>query len=304
MDDSSRCCNPVMSKPAAACLRLVSPFSRYSRSWRYSSRSANKRSSGASAGSPSMSNCTTLRFGKAALDFADVVLEPANHHVVEHPFLDRHATAESLRVEDLQERGEAVGVAVVRRGRQEQAVLETRGQVANGTGDLRVDGVLLPAGRRGMVGLVQDQQRAAAEVAQPIAQRAGIRLVDQQPVRDQESRVRAPRIHAVAPLAPRPRHVVLVENLEGQTEAGLQFVLPLREHRGRAADDDLSDLLAQEQLAGDQPGLDRLAEANVVGDEQIDPWQEQGLAERLKLVGVESDASPEWRLEQARVRSP
>ena len=59
----------------------------------------------------------------------------------------RHAAAEPLRVEDLQQRREAVRVAVVRRGRQEQAVLEPRREVADGAGDLRVDGVLRAAGR-------------------------------------------------------------------------------------------------------------------------------------------------------------
>ena len=105
---------------------------------------------------------------------------------------DRHAAAEALRVEDLQQGGEAVGVAVVRRGREEQPVLEPRGEVADGPGDLRVDGVFLAAGRGGVVGLVEDQQRAAAEVAQPVAQRRGVGFVDQQAVRDQEPRVRAP----------------------------------------------------------------------------------------------------------------
>ena len=99
---------------------------------------------------------------------------------------DRDAAAEALRVEDLQQRREAVRVAVVRRGRQEQPVLEPRGQVADGAGDLRVDGVALAAGRGRVVGLVEDQQRAAAEVAEPVAQRSSVRLVDQQAVRDEE----------------------------------------------------------------------------------------------------------------------
>ena len=110
--------------------------------------------------------------------------------------------------------------------------------------------------------------------------------------------MRAPGVDAEAALAADPRHVVLVEDLEGQAEAALQFVLPLEEHRRRAGDDDFADLLAEEQLAGDQPGLDGLAQADVVGDEQVDPRQQQGLAQRLKLVGVEPDAGAERRLEQ------
>ncbi len=137
---------------------------------RYSSSRADRRNSGASGGRPSMSICTTLRFGKAAQDLADVVLEPPDHHVVQHLLVDRHAAAEPLGIEDFQQGREAIGVAVVRRGGEEQPVLEPRRQVADGAGDLRVDGVLLAAGRGGVVGLVEDQQRAAAELAQPVAQ--------------------------------------------------------------------------------------------------------------------------------------
>ncbi len=56
--------------------------------------------------------------------------------------------------------------------------------------------------------------------------------------------------------------------------------------------------LRMQQLAADEHGFDGLAQAHVVGDEQVDPWQEQGLAERLKLVGIQPDAGPEGRLEQ------
>ena len=69
-------------RPASA---SVSPESRSSRSPRYWSSRAESRSSGASGGRPSMSICTTCRLRKAAQDLADVVLEPADHHVVEHP---------------------------------------------------------------------------------------------------------------------------------------------------------------------------------------------------------------------------
>ncbi len=118
-----------------------------------------------------------------------------------------------------------------------------------------------PLDGRGVVGLVEDQERAGAEVAEPVAERGGVRLVDQQPVRDQEPGVSRPRIDAVAPLLADPCDVLLVEDLEDQPEAVFQLVLPLVEHRRRAGHDDVLDLLAEQQFAGDQPGLDRLAQA-------------------------------------------
>ena len=114
--------------------------------------------------------------------------------------------------------------------------------------------------------------------------------------------MRAPRVHAVAPLAPHTGDVFLVEDLENQAEPGFGLLFPLQEHRWRAANDDFAGLFANQQLAADEQGLDGFAQAHVVGDEQIDPWQEQGLAERLKLVGVQADAGPEGRLEQLGVR--
>lgn len=119
--------------------------------------------------------------------------------------------------------------------------------------------------------------------------------------RDEESAVRGPRIYAVAALPPHAEDVIAVEHLEGQPEAGVELVAPLEQHRRRAGDDDLSHLLAQEQFAGDEAGLDGLAEADVVGDEEVDARQQEGLAERFKPVGVEANAGAERGLEEARV---
>ncbi len=215
---------------------------------------------------------------------------------------DGHASAETLRVEDLEQGGEAVGVAVVGRGREEKPVLEPRGEVADGAGDLRVDGVLLAAGRGGVVRFVEDQQRAAAEIAQPVAERAGIGFVDQQAMRDQEAGVGGPRVDAEAAFPADSLHVVFVEDLERQAEAAFELVLPLKEHGRRAGDDDFAGLLAEQQLAGDQAGLDGFAQADVIGDEEVDPRQAECLAERLELVGIEADPGAEWGLEQPRVR--
>jgi hypothetical protein len=44
------------------------------------------------------------------------------------------------------------------------------------------------------------------------------------------------------------------------------LIFPLRQHGGRARDDDLSHPAAQQQLARDQPALNGLTEANVVGN--------------------------------------
>ena len=114
--------------------------------------------------------------------------------------------------------------------------------------------------------------------------------------------MRAPGVDAEAALAPHPGEVVAVDDLEQQTEAFLQLAAPLLEHRGRGGDDDVLDLLAEQQLLGDQAGFDRLAEAGVVGDEQVDPGELERLAQGLHLVGVDLDPGAERRLEERRIR--
>jgi hypothetical protein len=82
-------------------------------------------------------------------------------------------------IEDFEERTEAVGMAVMGRGREEQAVLEAWGQVADGAGEAGVDGVTGATGGRGVVRPVEDEQRARAQVVQPVTQGADVGLVDQ-----------------------------------------------------------------------------------------------------------------------------
>jgi len=58
-------------------------------------------------------------------------------------------------------------------------------------------------------------------------------------------------------------------HLEAETEATLHLPLPLQRHRRRAHDQDEVRLLAKDELLQDEARLDRLPEADVVGDEQV-----------------------------------
>ena len=85
-------------------------------------------------------------------------------------------------------------------------------------------------------------------------------------------------------------------NTEGKTELALQLVLPLHRHGSRSGNDDVVNAPAQQKLARDEPGFDRLAETDVVSDQEVDPRQPQGLAQRQQLVGIEPDTGAERRL--------
>ena len=145
-------------------------------------------------------------------------------------------------------------------------MLEAEGQSADGPGELGVDGNFGAAGGGRVVGFIEDQQSPLA-IPQPIAQGTGIVLVAHQRLAEDEAGVGRPRVDAPAPLPPHPRHVLAVHHLKRQAEAAFHFALPLQHHRRRGQHHHALSLLAQQQLARDQPGFDRLAEAHVIGDE-------------------------------------
>jgi hypothetical protein len=113
--------------------------------------------------------------------------------------------------------------------------------------------------------------------------------------------VRAPRVHLEAALLAATRDERPVVDLEAQPEPLLHLALPLERDRGGAHDEHEVDPLPQQQLLGHQPRLDRLSEADVLGDEEVRPGEGERLHERRELVAHQLDACPERRLEELRV---
>ena len=103
----------------------------------------------------------------------------------------------------------------------------------------------------------------------------------------EKAAVRAPRIHAEAALAPHPRTIGPVEQLENEAKTLLELSLPLLQDRGWRCDHDGLGFFAKKKLAGDETGLDRLAETRVVGNEEVHAGQMERFAERCHLVGID-----------------
>ena len=188
------------------------------------------------------------------------------------------------------------------RGRKKQPVLEAAAQIPHRPRELGFDAVAAARRRCRVMRFVQNQQAARQHLAQPLAQRFGVRRVRQQVVGHQKAAVGAPGVHAEAALAPHPRDVGAIENLEQEAEAVFEFRLPLFQHRGRRRYHDAPHFPPQQQFAGDEAGFDGFAEAGIVGDEEVHAGQQQRLAQRLHLVGVQLDAGAERRLEQIGLR--
>ena len=118
---------------------------------------------------------------------------------------------------------------------------------------------------------------------------------------DDEPRAGRPWVYGKPARAAHRGQGLAIDDCEGQAEFGFQLVLPLERHRRRGRDHDAVDPPPQQQLSDDQPRLDRLAETDVVGDQQIDPRQPQSLSQWRQLIGVEPDAGAERRLKEVAI---
>ena len=105
-------------------------------------------------------------------------------------------------------------MTVVRRGGQEQAVLETTSEIADRTGELRLDTVTPATRRRGVVGLVQDQKAARLHLAEPLAHGVRVSRVDEKVVRHEKAAVGTPRVDPESPLLANPSEIRAVEDDE------------------------------------------------------------------------------------------
>src|SRR5438874_1591822 len=147
-------------------------------------------------------------------------------------------------------------MSIVRCGREEQAMFESGSDFTYGPGYLRIDRVLRPARWGSMMGFIKNHQTAAAKCPKPIDQRTRVVFIDQEAMRDQKTGMRIPGIHTEAALASHSAYVILVENFEGQSKPGVQFLLPLNEHGRRARHDDVAHLLPKQQLPRNKSGFD------------------------------------------------
>ena len=90
---------------------------------------------------------------------------------------------------------------------------------------------------------------------------------------------------------------VRVHDAEVEAELVPHLLLPLDLQRGRADDQNLPGPVADDEFEGHHARLDGLAEAHVVGDQQVDPWHLDRPHHGIKLVVLDVDARAERGLD-------
>ena len=104
-----------------------------------------------------------------------------------------------------------------------------------------------------------------------------------------------------APLAAQSLDEGAIDNDEFQPKLLQHLIAPLYLKRRRADNRDPVSAVAEHQLQDYQAGLDGLAEANIVRDEQVDAGHLNGADHRVELIAFGFDAASERRLKLAGV---
>ena len=161
------------------------------------------------------------------------------------------------------------------------------------------------SGGRDVVRLVDDQEVELAWMArmcrQDVAHGAQT-LATLDPVhRSDEPGEGCPRVGVDAAFTAQLLDVLGVDQAEIETELLEHLDSPLLLQRGRTDDQHGAGAVPEQQLLDDKPRLDGLAQADVVGDEQVDPSHVDGANQRVELEVFDADATAERRLQEPAV---
>lgn len=98
-------------------------------------------------------------------------------------------------------------------------------------------------------------------------------------------------------------HQVAVDDDKVETELVAHLVLPLQRQARRAHDHRGPSAVSQQQLLDNETGFDRLAEADVVSQQEVRARSTERPSKRFELVGLDVHTRPEWRLVAVRISS-
>jgi hypothetical protein len=184
-------------------------------------------------------------------------------------------------------------------------VLEVRADRANEACPLALQRVMRPGGGGDVVRFVYDQEIELARMAcvrwQDIPHGAKP-LATLDPVhRGDEPWMGGPRVGMDATFAPQLFDISGIDHAELKAELFQHLDTPLLLERGWADDQYGTGTVPQQHLLDDQPSLDGLAQADVVGDEQIDACHVDGANQRVELEVLDADATSERCLQETSI---
>ena len=243
---------------------------------------------------------------RIAFGIDQVAFEAADHDLTQLLFIGQDVSSETLVVQQLQQRGEGFGIAVVWGGRQEQPMLEVRADGTDEACALTLQRVVRTGSGGNVVCFIDDQHVEFAWIAgvrrQNIAHGAqSFAALD--PVHGcDQARMRSPGIGMDAAIAAQLLNVGRVDNPEIKAKLFQHLDTPLFLQRCGADDQDGPSTVPQQHLLDDETGLDGLAQADVIGDEQIDAGHVNGTHQWVELEVLNADATAKRRLQKTSVR--
>jgi hypothetical protein len=181
-------------------------------------------------------------------------------------------------------------------------MLKVRADRTNETRALTFEGVVSTSGGSDVVRFVDDQKIEFARMTgmgwEDVAHRAQP-LAALDPVhRGDEARMGCPWVGVNATLAPQLLDIGVIDHAEFEAELLQHFDAPFLLERGGADDQYGAGTVPEQQLLDDQPRFDGLAQADVVGDEQVDSSHVDGANQRVELEVFDAHATAERRLQE------
>lgn len=212
-----------------------------------------------------------LRVDRIAVLVHEVRLQPPDHHPMQLLLVWHDSASEPLIIEQFEQRGEGLLIAVVRRSGQEEPMFEVRSERSDQTSALTRHRVSAGGRRCDIVGFIDDQDVELARIGD--MRRQGVldeskTLAALHPVHgSDQTRKTGPRIRMDAALPSKAFHVVGVHDSEFEAELLVHLGLPFHLKRSRTDDEHGTGAMPYQEFLYYEPGFDGLAESHIVGDE-------------------------------------
>jgi len=216
--------------------------------------------------------------------------------------IGRNAPLETLRIEHLQQRRVRTFVPIVRRRGKKEPMFDMRREEREQLCALRVRRVDAVARRRALMHLIDDQQVETPRISVRIRRQRGAEHLERpavlEPIEAHDcARKVTERIGADAAPSPQFANLVCVDHLEGEAELLQHLAAPLMPKRRRAQDEDATRPVPEQHFLNDEAGFDRLAEADVVRDQQINARHVERAHDGVELVILDRNSGAERRLQ-------